>query len=376
MALLTGSATGPGNPVPRVSHIEAPPKIGTRLRELDALRGLAVIVVMLYHFTTRYDELYQHLPGLQFRVGEGSVLLVFMITGFAISMTLAKNPGWSDFLVARVSRLFPAYWMAILITHEVVLRFGLPGREVGLGATMANMTMMQHFLGIADVDGSYWTLAVQLTFYLVVGVLLFTGQFSNRVKFGAVWLTSLYVVGGLDKFVHPAPSALRTLMMLDFGTWFIAGIMFYCLHAESKAKYASSAVIFGCLVFDYLFHDARTFNLSLVFYATFFLLSTGRLKWLASRPLDRVASISYPLYLLHQQIGYVVIREAYRLGVTSPLVAIAYAIAVSLVLATLLSVVVERPAIKTIRGVLELLRSMGPLRLRPGTLAQSAQATR
>jgi peptidoglycan/LPS O-acetylase OafA/YrhL len=366
-----------GSAVARLGlRLQPRPKLTGRLRELDALRGLAAITVMLYHYTTRYDEIYKHLPGLPFRVGEGSVLLVFMITGFAITMSLAKKSSWTDFAVARVGRLYPVYWVSILVTHEVVFRFGLPGREVGLGATVANMTMVQHFVGIADVDGAYWTLAVQLCFYSIVGLLLFTGQFKDRVRCCAIWLTTLYLVAGIDKFIYPVPAAMRTLMMLDFGSLFIGGIMFYCLYAEARSKYSSTAVIVGCLVFDYLFHDGRTFALSVVFYATFFLLSLGQLKWLASKPLDYFASIAYPLYLLHQQIGYVVIREAYHFGVTSPLIAIACAIIVSVSLATLLSVWVERPAMLATREAQQALDSMDPLSLPPGTLDRSASAAR
>jgi peptidoglycan/LPS O-acetylase OafA/YrhL len=137
-----------------------------RLRELDAIRGLAAITVMLSHFTIRYDEIYGHLPGVPVFVPPGSYLLLFMITGFAIALTLEKRPSLGQFVMARASRLYPAYWVAVMLTFEVVTRFGLPGREVSAKAALVNFTMMQHYFGVANVDGAYWSLVLQINFYI------------------------------------------------------------------------------------------------------------------------------------------------------------------------------------------------------------------
>ncbi|MEP7245942.1 MAG: acyltransferase [Gammaproteobacteria bacterium] len=331
------------------------------------MRGLAAIAVMLYHYTTRYDELYAHPAGLPFRVGEGSVILVFIISGFAITLSLLKRPYFAAFLVARAGRLLPAYWVAVLLTHAVVSTCGLPGREVGLEATVANLTMLQHFIGVADVDGAYWTLAVQMVFYALTSLLLITGQFRNRERFCAVWLTVLFAGAGMAKLGHPLPSALKTALMLDFGNLFIAGIMFCSVRIGAGTR-AGTAIIVGCLMFDYLFHDTTAFRLSLVFFGTLWLLSTRRLEWLAAKPLDFLGSISYTLYLLHQDIGYVVMREAYRRGVASPVEAMALAVAVSMGLATLVSAVVERPAMRGARKAWALMEAplwVPPFALQP-----------
>jgi peptidoglycan/LPS O-acetylase OafA/YrhL len=74
-----------------------------------------------------------------------------------------------------------------------------------------------------------------------------------------------------------------------------------------------------------------------------YLAVEGRLTWLAARPLVFLGGISYPLYLVHQNVGYVVIREFEARGV-SPAAAIILALTVSLVAAAALSAGVERPA--------------------------------
>jgi peptidoglycan/LPS O-acetylase OafA/YrhL len=314
-----------------------------RLRDVDAVRGLAAVVVVLYHFTTRYDELYGHLAGVPFFVGKGTSLLIFMLTGFAIAVTVRKGPVVAQFISARVIRLFPAYWAAVLLTHEVVARFGLPGREVDGGVTVANLTMLQQFIGMPNVDGSYWTLEVQIVFYAGVCLFLALRPRASLLRFSAVWLLTLFALSSFDRLVYQMPSEVKAIAILDFGHLFLAGAMFYLLRTEPQSRNSSLCVIGGCALYGFLFQDPAMFKLSLVFFALMYLLATKRLSWLASRPLDYVAAISYTLYLVHQNIGFVVIRLAYAHGVTSPTLAIVIAIAVSVVLAVALTLLIERP---------------------------------
>ena len=126
-----------------------------RLLELDALRGIAAFAVLLFHYTTRYDQLYTQ-PGpplFYFPYGYFGVNLFFMISGFVIFMTLNKTRYAVDFIVSRFSRLFPAYWVAIALTYSIVAVLGLPGKEVSVRDLLLNLTMFQEFLGAKHVDG-------------------------------------------------------------------------------------------------------------------------------------------------------------------------------------------------------------------------------
>src|SRR5579863_10236295 len=80
-----------------------------RFRELDALRGIAALWVVLYHYLTRYDEIYQGaepslLGHFVFPNGLYAVHLFFTISGFVIFMTLRHCNGASDFIISRFSR--------------------------------------------------------------------------------------------------------------------------------------------------------------------------------------------------------------------------------------------------------------------------------
>ena len=103
-------------------------KSKSRLVEVDALRGLAALAVVLFHYTTRFTELFAPNPPPTFSFPDGhyGVNLFFIISGFVIFMTLEKTSRPMDFVVSRFSRLFPAYWVAIILTLSITHLLGLP----------------------------------------------------------------------------------------------------------------------------------------------------------------------------------------------------------------------------------------------------------
>ena len=146
--------------------LDASKTTGSRIEELDGLRGLAAIAVVLFHYTTRYSEIYGRETGLPFEFPYGNlgVELFFGISGFVIFMTLDRTRSLGDFVVSRVSRLYPAYWAAIILTTAVVNLEGMTEFMRSPFEITVNFTMLQSFVGVRAVDGVYWTLAVELAF--------------------------------------------------------------------------------------------------------------------------------------------------------------------------------------------------------------------
>src|SRR5262245_54128359 len=88
-----------------------------RLDNIEALRALAVLAVMLFHYTARYPPQYLSFSQPVWPVTYGSmgVDLFFIISGYCIYMTATHCPGVAAFWARRISRLQPAYMAAILI---------------------------------------------------------------------------------------------------------------------------------------------------------------------------------------------------------------------------------------------------------------------
>lgn len=327
-------------------------KTTNRLLELDALRGIAVLSVLLFHYTHRHGKLYEYpSPALfDFQLGEYGVNLFFIISGFVIFMTLEKTKRPMDFLVSRFSRLFPVYWTAIIVTFLAVHLFSLPGREVSVLAALFNMTMLQSWLMTPPVDGVYWTLTVELTFYVIMFIVYLCRQLPNIERWGLCWLGLMavnhYILPLFD--VH-IPWFVEITRLFDYGQLFFAGILFYNLKTKggSRSRYVALGL---CLAMDFIIHDgpAAMFSVSL-FFVLFYLFTINRLGWIAQKPLVFLGTISYSLYLVHQNIGYIVINKLHQ-SEADPLIRLLVPSIVVGVLAVCLTFWVERPALNWIRA--------------------------
>jgi peptidoglycan/LPS O-acetylase OafA/YrhL len=325
-----------------------------RLVEIDALRGLAALSVVLFHYTTRFTELYQPVgaPSVTFPHGHYGVNLFFIISGFVIFMTLERTRRPMDFVVSRFSRLFPAYWGAVALTYAVTSTFGLPGKEVTLAQAWGNLVMVHGLLRIPHVDGVYWTLEVELLFYAGMFALL-VGARLQRVH----W--ALWVLLGLRLLYHVLEHAygiewswtLSRLLILKYIPWFALGICIYqttlgAARADVWQVRVTAAAALACLaVVDHLGLAALALVLATLVWAA----ASGRLRWLRHPLPAFFGTISYPLYLLHENIGWVAQRAVQARGGSFDL-SIVVALALSVLLATALTFGIEQPAMRAIRG--------------------------
>ena len=139
--------------------------MNNRLLELDALRGLAAIMVVLFHLFLNSGYSF-------FNFGVTGVDLFFLISGFVIFLTLSKITNWQSFVISRFTRLYPTYWACVSITAILVFvttNITLPNLAKQY---LANMTMFQHYAKIPHLDFQYWTLTVEMQFYALM-LLLF-----------------------------------------------------------------------------------------------------------------------------------------------------------------------------------------------------------
>lgn len=165
-------------------------KLKDRILEIDALRGIAALAVVLYHYTTRYQLSFQHKEpmSVNFSYGSYGVELFFIISGFAIYMTLTNTKSLKEFAIKRIIRLYPAYIIAVILTFTLTHLYQLPDRTVSLTSGIINLTMIGGFLGVPYVDGVYWSLQVELIFYILIGILMLIGLL-NKIEYASItWL--------------------------------------------------------------------------------------------------------------------------------------------------------------------------------------------
>lgn len=313
----------------------------TRLTELDALRGIGALCVLVFHYSTRFHELFpqaQHVP-FSFPGGNYRVLLFFAISGFAIFFTLERIRSVADFVVNRFARLYPAYLVAMLLTLSIEYLSHVWQLLVGPGAILANMTMLQGFAFLPEVDGAYWTLTVEIAFYFCMVALWKWIGLKRLEPALLVWLG----LRGLFQLWPDMPERIVMLFVLRYTPFFMIGMLAYRIWSgqrswRQQAPYAGAALVSVATM--------ETWDLILVAMLLILIFSAligGRLRFLAIRPLVWLGGISYSFYLIHQHVGFVVMMKVAGAGY-GPWAGFAAAFAVALALGTAINRLVERPA--------------------------------
>lgn len=319
-----------------------------RLEWLDAIRGISCLAVVLYHYTARFDEIYGHDFHVPYflRAGSVGVLAFFIVSGFVISLTLNRNNSPVHFLFNRFARLYPTYWVALILTYLVVQLAGLPGREVTFPQFLANFTMLQEFIGIPHVDGAYWTLTVELIFYFWMFIVWRTG-IIRQAPYILIGVTICsFLVSILEK--STAIAILSRLLLIDYGGLFFSGVVFYQIWSgQTRGAFASVSLVLS-LISAFQGRGAIEGILIIGTYSIFFLISFRRLDYAAPRALVALGALTYSLYLIHQNIGYVLIRTLRP--IIGDMLATVATLALCVVTAFFLRHWVEEPSLRRLRS--------------------------
>lgn len=321
-----------------------------RFKELDALRGLAAISVVLFHFTYGYDGWLGILSDekFYFRHGNLGVHLFFIISGFVIFMTLDKTKKSASFIVSRFSRLFPAYWTAIILTVFITTILSVPFQQgiYSLKQVLFNFTMLQFWLRIKDVDNVYWTLAVELTFYFWIWIVFKFRKLNHAELLCLFWLLMSI---SFKAFAIPFGNYINIILILNHAPLFIGGITFYLLKNKGFKLFHHLLISVSLAAEIYILSSFTQSLFITFFYLVFYLFVYGKLKILSNKILLFFGSISYSLYLLHQNIGHAIIYNI-RKVLDYQIIYIPITFIIVVFLAYLVNFYIEKPAMNFIRN--------------------------
>jgi len=310
---------------------------------LDVLRGLAILVVVLYHglywgplLTPPHNTVWSRLSSV-FVFGWLGVFLFFVLSGFLITGILLDTRDnrsyWRNFYVRRALRILPAFLVVVLLIRVFE---NASWRYVALCVFyLANLAPMFHVTGYTY--GVLWSLAVEEQFYLVwpwavksasrsrlifiistiliLSPLLRLISFKNLLPLGDVhgmtWLISDNLIAGaaLAVLLRSPEIGERLIKKLAYALFIVgavslfAGLPFGILHRASAV-----GAVFQTVPFELLFASALLFAL--------FLDPAQQLPILL-RPLQFLGNISYGLYLYHELVFDAFYRLLRRFGMLS-----------------------------------------------------------
>lgn len=304
-----------------------------RLYHLDLIRFIAALFVVFYHYGFRgYAKdnmsLVRFEPLEWFsKYGYLGVNLFFIISGFVILMS-AKNSTLNKFIVSRISRLYPAYWVCVILTAAIIYYFGANTFSVTLNQVLFNLTMLNGFFEVEYVDGVYWSLLVELKFYILIGIILLFKKIKH-IKIFALILLGISILRCIVPFTE-APTFLKVVYYLTFPRWssyFVAGMFFFLIKTEKNILKNIIPVIIAYMVsmwyaINYLEHKNLVYGdvyspivvgvLITLFYLVIFLISINKIGALNKRVFLYFGILTYPLYLIHQNIGFIVFNHFYE----------------------------------------------------------------
>jgi peptidoglycan/LPS O-acetylase OafA/YrhL len=270
-----------------------------RLHWVESLRGVAVSAVFVHHLMAHKQTASPQYLDL----GIFGVIAFFCISGYVIpysAFRAKQNPAYR-FLITRLFRLYPAYWLSLI--------FGAAVLGAGAVQFIVNLSMLQRFFGVSDVVGAYWTLQVEILFYVIIGGLLFVKKVHLKhlypglsLMFGVIALLLACVRFYIGKKAPITPPIGLAVMFA--ATTYYLHVSFAFLSKAKMIIFASLLTLLLSATFilgysqDWGYQETphRFFAMFPLAVALFLLFSKLGLDHALLRFMGKV---SYPVYLVH-----------------------------------------------------------------------------
>lgn len=295
------------------------------IKQLDSVRAIAVFLVIIWHWVPR-NSLTENLHS-----GSFGVDIFFVLSGFLITQMLLVDRNKTgelkagtgtvlkNFYARRILRIFPIYYLAILLTSLLNASFDF---NVTKGELISNLTYTSNFFiyhhkawPVATIH--FWSLAVEEQFYLVWPLLILFLPKKSLLP-AILFCIGLGVLSQLlstdQEFGH-----LPTYTCLDaLGIGGLIAFLFTyhrpLLHLYHKQLNIAAALCFGLILANCLFHYYIPFARLLHSIIAAWLINhillyrekKSFLNWvLNSEPLTRIGKVSYGMYVYHMLYVFV-----------------------------------------------------------------------
>ncbi len=318
-------------------------KSGNRVTILDGYRALAILAVLAFHYTIRWAPPYDpsaHFPAgrifngfVPFEYGWFGVEFFFVISGFVILMTLERCRNVGDFACRRFARLWPPLFVAATLTTIIMFLIGPTDWLVSKYDYVTSILLIDSSItsrlldhpGIKWVDSAYWSLWVEIRFYLLAAVVYLAVR-RNFIKF---WLAVQMIVSAAALLHNGKVDTLLELVCFPaYLPYFTLGVCIYEIYSKGTLhKLAvAGAVMAACLILYsavlslniYKGMDATVCtvaNLIIFFLFFLFVIDHPLVSIFKFRPIVALGQASYSLYLIHQNIGVSVMRTCVEWGI-------------------------------------------------------------
>lgn len=302
--------------------------MSSRIEVIDGLRGISILLVLLFHFTAVYPKKYAVGDDILFlpviSIGGVGVSIFFVVSGLVIIKSL-QGGNVFNFLISRVSRLYPAYIFSVLLTSLFLVFFGDWYGQISLYQVIVNTTMFQYYLAVDNVDGVYWSLRVEVAFYFLSALAFFIlssrGFLIFLLAYSVIALLHNLSISHIES--HPVLIIFGKLFIFEFINLFLLGISIFKLWLDRlppAGLYKLGYYLVALIALVDLIINKPEYKFIAISLTTLVIYVAARKPeyrlhhLLTSRVFLFLGRISYSLYLIHQVIGYIFIRAFQEWG--------------------------------------------------------------
>jgi len=356
-----------------------------RFSTVDGLRGIAALVVALYHI---------HIPAFKdidststillssiFQFGYLGVPIFFVISGFVIAATVKpaevtfKYIG--KFIIKRATRLDPPYWLSIaldiFLIYLTIQLFHITSHLPSIPQVASHLFYLQNLLGYGDIAANYYTLCFEVQFYIFFSLVFAVGGnvrnlFSSQLY--TIFIVFILGITTLYSLLITAELAANPIAGLFLSHWYLFMLGAACYWTSIKRSiskhvfFAYCMLVFALFLFDVgdrLYHSLNTLAALLTALLLYAAATKNKMStWLSSRPLLYFGSISYSLYLFHGIVGdrtiaffreWLLPRLSIQINSATAILLFFLALALAILASHLVYTFIEKPSVKISRKI-------------------------
>jgi len=285
------------------------PESSPRIAALDSLRGVAILTVIASHFVPEF-AIGQVAGDVVASLGRFGVLLFFLLSGYLIFRNLTRQP-LAIFVSRRLFKIIPSYLVNVAVIALMGVVFADSFARYSPATYLWNAVMLSGVAKVETISGVYWTLFIEIKFYLLAAV--FYRLFGVRRW---DWLLAALILA------NAGIVALRGhgSQFLTFTPVFFVGIALFQAEQAGWSRNARIRLVAVCLIVS---ASLSAFDTPYAFYSPAYVVAeTALFAWVLSRGAGNAAlgfmgRISYSHYLYHGVIGYwlfAVLRPVWPIG--------------------------------------------------------------
>lgn len=288
-----------------------------RNKQIDGLRGITILLIGVFHLFCRYREIYcgYTIWYLKWMGDFGNIIFLLISSYFLIGIT-GEKIHLKEFINKKIVRLWPSYVVAITVIMVSTQIFPLPGRTCSWKDYLLNVVFLNGFLGRAYVDGAHWYITTLIGATIAVAIIKY-----YKIEERFLTYIALLFLEGISGLLGIRP--LNQILGSSYAPIICIGIAIHIMQQKGykirsllkirewdlREYFNNNKWFFLCIIcYGYLFlRKGRLSFICLCMALPVFLLALKKkIFFLENSVAHFMGMISYPFYLIHQNLAYLI----------------------------------------------------------------------